>query len=833
MPKNLSPSVNVNEIDYSSVAPTMSNSIGGFVGVFEWGPVETPVLVSSETELVKKFGEPSVNINNAQSFLTAANFMAYSNNMYVTRMDTQYTVNAASLPVGSIPVSTGTPSNISMLSAGEGYVVSDAPTVTFSLPHVTVDGVRAEGVVTKTISGENITITGIAITKAGKGYLTTPAITISAPAAVGGERAIFRFTDFPLYGPNIKNDADYEAKMSAPGDILFGNWVAKYPGKRGNGLKVLMVDNGSYYYTGAGALSAETKKLWNRAPSSSAFARKHGIAHDEVCVVVYDTPDGTFSGVPNAKLEQFDFLSKLSDGKFADGSSSYYADYINKNSNYIRWLNHPKNYGITAPDGSINKSVQEPPTGNMIVNYPIDVSSPSDAYQQRAKLSFNAAAKTITVLLAGITDPGYAALNNMKTFLSGIPDTTRQMKITESASNNGYYPIKSIVFNEATPGGEIESATITTKTVVGGVTSGGANFTDETDATAVIILAQKWPWGASYKSFENDHTGRGKYMALLYLPIYDSLDGGTMNYGVNNSMLQTSYLKYKNVIDYPISLIPAGNVSMDTAKWIVDNVVSYRKDCVLFVSPNSAGQPIMGNATDPVADILLYRNNNETLVDSNITIDSSYVVMDSGFKYQYNRYTDTFIWVPLNGDTAGLCAYTDTIEGPWASPAGYNRGHIKNLVKLAFNPDQAQQELLYVNGVNPVVAFKSNGAILYGDKTLQVEASAFDRINVRRLFISLEKIIAEAAKYQLFEINDDFTRAQFKNLVEPYLRDIQGKRGIYDFRVKCDEVNNTAEVIDRNEFVADIFIKPSRSINYITLNFIAARSSLNFSEIGA
>jgi phage tail sheath protein FI len=207
--------------------------------------------------------------------------------------------------------------------------------------------------------------------------------------------------------------------------------------------------------------------------------------------------------------------------------------------------------------------------------------------------------------------------------------------------------------------------------------------------------------------------------------------------------------------------------------------------------------------------------------------------MDSGWKYQYDRYNDTYRWVPLNGDIAGLCARTDFVADPWYSPAGYSRGVIKNVVKLAYSPTLTDRDNLYKKGVNPVVSFPGQGTVLFGDKTQLTKPSAFDRINVRRLFIVLEKAIATAAKYQLFEFNDAFTRAQFRNLVEPFLRDVQGRRGITDFKVVCDETNNTGEVIDRNEFVADIFIKPARSINFITLNFIATRTGIAFEEVGA
>jgi len=210
---------------------------------------------------------------------------------------------------------------------------------------------------------------------------------------------------------------------------------------------------------------------------------------------------------------------------------------------------------------------------------------------------------------------------------------------------------------------------------------------------------------------------------------------------------------------------------------------------------------------------------------------TSYAVLDSGYKYQYDRYNDVNRYIPLCGDIAGLCVRTDETRDPWFSPAGFNRGQIKNILKLAYNPDKAQRDILYKNGINPVVTFPGQGTVLYGDKTLLSKPSAFDRINVRRLFIVLEKAIATSAKFSLFEFNDEFTRAQFRSLVEPYLRDIQGRRGIYDFKVVCDTTNNTGEVIDRNEFVGDIYIKPARSINFIQLNFIAVRTGVEFSEV--
>jgi phage tail sheath protein FI len=243
---------------------------------------------------------------------------------------------------------------------------------------------------------------------------------------------------------------------------------------------------------------------------------------------------------------------------------------------------------------------------------------------------------------------------------------------------------------------------------------------------------------------------------------------------------------------------------------------------VVFLSPQRGS--VVNNSGSEAASIV---------TDRNSLPSSSYAVMDSGWKYQYDRYNDVYRYVPCNGDTAGATVRTDFVADPWFSPAGLNRGQIKNVVKLAYSPSKTDRDTLYKKGVNPIVTLPGQGTVLYGDKTLLSKPSAFDRINVRRLFIVLEKSIATAAKYQLFEFNDAFTRAQFKNLVEPFLRDVQGRRGITDFKVVCDETNNTGEVIDKNEFVADIYVKPARSINYIQLNFVATRSGINFEEVGA
>jgi hypothetical protein len=324
--------------------------------------------------------------------------------------------------------------------------------------------------------------------------------------------------------------------------------------------------------------------------------------------------------------------------------------------------------------------------------------------------------------------------------------------------------------------------------------------------------AQTATWGATAANTTFNQYGLGEFTY--------SLSGGLTG-TVSNANRINAYDYFRNGDEVDVSLLLTGAADSTVVQHVIDNIAEYRKDCVAFVSPERAD----------VVDQLGREANNSIQFKDSIARSTSYAVMDSGWKYQFDKYNNVYRWVPLNGDIAGLCVRTDFERDPWFSPAGFNRGQIKNVVKLAYNPDKTDRDELYKNGINPVVTFKGEGTVLYGDKTMLARPSAFDRINVRRLFIVLEKAIARAAKYSLFEFNDAFTRAQFVALVEPFLRDVQGRRGIYDFRVVCDETNNTPEVIDRNEFVGDIYIKPARSINFIQLNFIAVRTGVSFDEI--
>ena len=302
-----------------------------------------------------------------------------------------------------------------------------------------------------------------------------------------------------------------------------------------------------------------------------------------------------------------------------------------------------------------------------------------------------------------------------------------------------------------------------------------------------------------------------------------SLSSGADGSAATTAQIKSAYEKYQDSETSDVGLLIAGagdSTHIDNLITIAEN----RKDCVVFASPERSDVVNVSNSATQKDNVVGFFN---------AIASSSYVFFDSGYKYMYDRYNDVYRYVPLNGDMAGLSARTDMLADAWYSPAGLNRGVVRGAVKLAFNPTKSQRDELYRARVNPVTTFPGQGTVLFGDKTGLKTPSAFDRVNVRRLFIVLEKAISTASKVQLFEFNDEFTRAGFRNMVEPFLREVQGRRGITDYLVVCDETNNTGEVVDRNEFVAEIFVKPARSINFISLQFVATRTGVSFEEVAS
>ena len=345
------------------------------------------------------------------------------------------------------------------------------------------------------------------------------------------------------------------------------------------------------------------------------------------------------------------------------------------------------------------------------------------------------------------------------------------------------------------------------------------DVTELTDLSVAAGTAAGQPKaGATFQTFDSATASEGVL-------------GGSMGFGANgaaitSAQLQAGYALYATpeIVDVNLIIGGPGVDATDTATGVylaglVGQGSSARNDAMVFLSPTLTDATVTKTAAAMTTTKTTYGSNN-------------YVVMDGAWKYMYDRYRDLFFYCPMNGDTAGLVARTEHTNDAWWSPAGMSRGQVKNIIKLSWEPTKADRDTMYQKSVNPLITMPGAGVILWGDKTAQIKPSAFDRINVRRLFIVLEKAIATAAKAMLFEFNDEFTRSSFVNMVEPFLREIQGRRGITDFKVVCDTSNNTGNIIDTNQFVGDIYIKPARSINYIQLNFIAARTDVSFSEIG-
>ena len=329
-------------------------------------------------------------------------------------------------------------------------------------------------------------------------------------------------------------------------------------------------------------------------------------------------------------------------------------------------------------------------------------------------------------------------------------------------------------------------------------------------------------WTKHHASGSNwGNAASGTTFTAVNDPTLETMSGGSNGSTVTTGQIKTAYDKFADSETVDIGLIIAGPCDATHIENMI-TIAENRKDCVVFASPERSDVVNVTNSNTQKSNVVSFFS----------TISStSYASFDSGYKYMYDRYNDVYRFVPLNGDMAGLCARTDLIADSWFSPAGFNRGVVRGAVKLAFNPTKTQRDELYPARINPVATFPGQGTVLFGDKTALASPSAFDRINVRRLFITLEKAISTASKFQLFEFNDEFTRANFRNIVEPFLREVQGRRGITDFLVVCDETNNTGDVIDRNEFKAEIFVKPARSINFITLSFVATRTGVSFDEV--
>jgi len=887
MPFQLSPGVQVIEKDFSSIVPAVATSAGAFAGAFQWGPVLDPVRIASENDLVARFGKPTD--SNADSFFTAANFLSYTNNLLVVRGDATGAKNAVAITTGSV-------SGINLTTAGSGYssaptitlsapeadggtqatataqivgggvteiTLSDAGSGYTGVPSVNIVAAAGDtgtgAAATAVLSGAGVT--AVSVGGAGSGY-TTATVTFSAPQVAGGTTASGSavFTSRGVATIAVTEGGD--GYTVAPTITFTGG------GGTGAEATATVVD---------GAITAITVDTAGTGYTSAPTVVITPDAGDTITTPAEATATLTTAGIASITV------SNAGSGYTTAPTVSITGDGTGASATATIGTSSLTGITITAAGADYRVAptvtlVGGGGTGAAIGNVTIATSalqsitivSAGTGYSTPPVVTFTGGGGAGAAAVASVTSGTGLKINNLQAYLdtyengsalvgefaAKFPGTLGNSLRVSMADATTFASWEYRAEFDAAPGtSSFAAAAGSSNDEVhiiildeDGVWTGTANSILEKYAFAskasdaknsdgsnnyyknVINAQSRYLWWMDHPVVSTSGAAWGTpatataYKSLT-APVSRSLIGAVDDMALTDGQLQSAWDIFRDDGQYDISLLPLGKVSAATASYVINNVAEERLDCVVFVSPQNvtSGDIIIGYGSDATNQMEAYRN---------ALPSSSYAVLDSGFKYQYDRYNDKYRYVPLNGDVAGLCARTDFTNDPWFSPGGLNRGQIKNVVKLAFNPNKTDRDSLYKNGINPVVTFPGQGTVLFGDKTLLAKPSAFDRINVRRLFIVLEKAIATAAKFQLFEFNDGFTRAQFKNLVEPFLRDVQGRRGVTEFLVKCDDSNNTGEVIDRNEFVADIFIKPNRSINFITLNFVAARSSVNFNEIG-
>ena len=745
-----SPGVVIQERDLTTISTLTTANIGVLAAPFELGPVEEIVNISTERELVERFGKP--NDYNYEYWYTASQFLSYGGTLKTVRVDSSALKNAVNTgsavkiknlqdyetsyetanntwdwaartagtkgnSIGVFVTDSGADQILVIPAPGSGnefefvadeavtYATSGAAGKVFKYSIVlTVESVVGDFTpgtsTTISISGSNETVNVLAWDPANK------KLEIGLPG--GGVTGILADGQTITQGSNTADIASsgierrlYVALNKNSVEFAGSDVVAD---TNANNATVTSV-RGEYaereYLPGAKWINVAPR------PGTSQYVSNAGGHRDELHVLVIDV-DGQITGTTGALLERFIGLSKASDAKTSVGETNYYAEVIKQRSNYIYWGGHESGVfsaTVTLSDG----------------------------------------------------DWGAVASN-------------RQFNLLRSANGTTDYP------------------------------AGRTTVASKSNSTYYYRL-----------------TGGVDY----------AFAGGA--YTVTNSDLSTAYELLEDPESQQIDFILAGPSGADDAAAIAKvtslvNIAEERRDCLVFVSPRRANVIGVSNTTSITDSIVDFFDQLPS---------SSYMVFDSGYKYIYDKYNDVYRYVPCNGDVAGLCLQTTEVSEPWFSPAGFQRGILRNAIKLAYSPNKTQRDRLYAARVNPIVSFPGQGVVLYGDKTALGFASAFDRINVRRLFLTIERVIGGAAKAQLFEQNDETQRSLFLNIVEPYMRDVQGRRGVTDFLIKCDAENNPPEAVDRGEFYAEIFVKPTRTINYITLTFTATRSGVAFAEVAS
>lgn len=769
----VSPGVNVSEVDLTTRVPIPSTSVGAFSGLFKWGPINEIVSVVDDNDLVAKFGKTDQ--YTYPSVMTAASFLSYSNNLQVVRAaNTSLAKNSS--------------------TSGTGILVENDDDYEKNFESTGSDGINFCAKYPGSI-GNSLKVSMCLPDRANTEISADGSVTLAANTKVALTGLFDADPDVTLFEGTGGNDVANELRVGDVIEIHGGNV----------GVVTNVASNTNFTavkYDPNNAGNVEINLFEESSVAANTIIRYARSAFEES-----ETIFGTISIPSNSKSvigSKTFFQYQISVGDILRFTDSQGVDVARKvesiESNFALTLVEPVDNSVSAASFSREWEYRS-------------------SFENAPLTSAFAAKETGN---KDILDEIHLIVLDEDGLITGTPDK-RGFGTKSSVSVLERYPNLSVASNAVGENGNsvyykeiINRNSQFVRWLDHDSTGDGIVFGSSTLSNSwgsQLSFGETKPFNGSYSLNLGGNIGSARFNAT------NSLSGGDDgNSSASDADRIAGFNFFKNPENIDVSLVMTGEVSEIVQTYVINNICEYRKDCVAFVSPTYSDVSTRGSEV------------NNIVTKRSKLPSSSYAVMDGNFKYAFDRFSSVNRYIPLNGDLAGLCAQSDN-QNPFISPAGFNRGNIRNVTKLAYNPTLADRDKLYGAGINPVISLPGGGTILFGDKTLLSKPSAFDRINVRRLFIILEKAIANAAQFSLFEFNDEFTRASFVSLVEPFLRDVQGRRGITDYRIVCDATNNPPVVVDRNEFRGDIFIKPSRSINFINLNFVAVSTGVEFSEV--
>lgn len=789
----VSPGVQIREVDLTIGAITSTNDqVGAFSAPFAKGPVNQPVLITNEAELLETFGKPTETDGQNEYWLSASNYLSYGGVLRVVRATGTTLNNANSDAQTSLQILNDEDyeTNHTSDTAWE-YAARTPGSWANNLKICTIDGMADQIMSGIGTTSTTVTTTNNIATKTGDVGITTNLITgittsSLTVADIVANTNLAEGTTIQSIGASqivLSNDSSNTSSLTAETFVFTQDVTSTVATDVQVGYAVTQGLNSSYAKDGeVVAFSGQIRGIIT------------GIGVDEIYVKVVDRVSdvGPTAGIPEP-IEYKNPGQGVNANSFEvdAGNTTCIVTSAGIDTNTF--------YNTQSKDWYDNQTLG---LDNQVVYWKSIAPKPGTSQFAADRSSKNDQVHVVVVDDNGTISGSAGAIIEKYIFLSKASDA-------RISPTQGIYYKDYIGSNSANIFAGVARATV------------AGSFVGSTNSSAFTATTTSWGTEAQGSAFNVSGNETYKFTSGVD---YSATNGMEPTLGDINA----GYEIFRNPAEYAINYLimgPSGGNSIFESQAKATTLMSIaeeRKDCMAVISPHKA-------------DIISQANTN-TQTDKVIEFfdplpSSSYAVFDSGYKYAFDRFNNKFVYLGLNSDIAGLMARTTADDFPWFSPAGANRGAINNAIKLAYNPSKSQRDLLYSKRINPVVASSGQGILLFGDKTALGYASAFDRINVRKLFLALEASIEGAARAQLFEFNDTTTRNNFLNIVEPYLRDVKGKRGITEFIIVCDETNNTPDVVDSNQFKADIFVKPARSINFIGLTFVATRTGVSFSEV--